>query len=77
MTGDKLADWISFFDSDNPIYVNARHRAVHARLVGLSISQHISKRDMHILDYGCGEAFYAGRIAAASAAIAEGALPGQ
>jgi SAM-dependent methyltransferase len=63
MTGDKLADWISFFDSDNPIYVNARHRAVHARLVGLSISQHINKRGMHILDYGCGEAFYAGRIA--------------
>jgi SAM-dependent methyltransferase len=58
-----LADWISFFDSDNPIYVNAQHRAVHARLVGLSISQHINKRGMHILDYGCGEAFYAGRIA--------------
>lgn len=58
-----MADWISFFDSDNPIYVNARHRAVHARLVGLSISHYITKAGMQILDYGCGEAFYAGRIA--------------
>lgn len=58
-----MADWISFFDSDNPIYVNARHRAVHARLVGLSISQHITRPGMRVLDYGCGEAFYAGRVA--------------
>jgi SAM-dependent methyltransferase len=58
-----LADWISFFDSDNPIYVNARHRAVHARLVALGIGEYIRKRDMRILDYGCGEAYYAGRIA--------------
>ncbi len=58
-----MADWISFFDSDHPIYVNARHRAVHARLVGISIAHHIRKAGMQILDYGCGEAFYAGRIA--------------
>jgi len=58
-----MSDWISFFDSDNPIYVSARHRAVHARLVALSIAQYIKKPGMHILDYGCGEAFYAGRIA--------------
>jgi SAM-dependent methyltransferase len=58
-----MADWISFFDSDHPIYVNARHRAVHARLVALSIGGYIRKPGMHILDYGCGEAYYAGRIA--------------
>src|SRR5947207_15278653 len=59
-----MADWISFFDSDNPIYVNARHRAVHARLVALGSSRYITtKPGMHILDYGCGEAYYAGRIA--------------
>lgn len=63
MTGNTLSDWISFFDSDNPIYVNARHRAVHARLVALSLGQYIVKPGMSILDYGCGEAFYAGRIA--------------
>jgi SAM-dependent methyltransferase len=58
-----MTDWISFFDSDHPIYVNARHRAVHARLVALSIGQYITKPGMSILDYGCGEAFYADRIA--------------
>jgi SAM-dependent methyltransferase len=64
-----MADWISFFDSDNPIYVNARHRAVHARLVALGIGQYIRKPGMTILDYGCGEAFYAGRIAEQSSAL--------
>ena len=63
MTGSKLGDWISFFDSDNPIYVNARHRAVHARLVARSISRYIRRPGMRILDYGCGEAYYAGRMA--------------
>lgn len=63
MTENKLADWISFFDTDHPIYVNARHRAVHARLVAFGIAQYIRKPGMSILDYGCGEAFYAGRIA--------------
>jgi SAM-dependent methyltransferase len=61
-----MADWISFFDSDNPIYVNARHRAVHARLVAFGIGEYIVRPGMSILDYGCGEAFYAGRIAAVS-----------
>jgi len=58
-----LSDWISFFDSDHPIYVNARHRAVHARLVALGIGEYMTRPGMSILDYGCGEAFYAGRIA--------------
>ena len=58
-----MADWISFFDSDHPIYVNARHRAVHARLVALSIGLYIAKPGLQILDYGCGEALHAGLIA--------------
>ena len=58
-----MTDWISFFDSDHPIYANARHRAVHARLVALGIGEYIRNPGMQILDYGCGEAFYAGRIA--------------
>ncbi len=64
-----MADWISFFDSDNPIYVNARHRAVHARLVALGIGHYIGKPGMSVLDYGCGEAFYAERIADQSARL--------
>jgi len=59
-----MADWISFFDSENPIYVNARHRDVHARLVAEGIIKYLPSRKASVLDYGCGEAGYAERIAA-------------
>jgi SAM-dependent methyltransferase len=59
-----MADWISFFDSENPIYVNARHRDVHARLVADGIIKYLPSRNAVLLDYGCGEARYAERIAA-------------
>ena len=58
-----MADWISFFDSENPIYVNARHRDVHARLVADGIIKYLPSRNASVLDYGCGEALYAERIA--------------
>ena len=59
-----MADWISFFDSENPIYVNARHRDVHARLIADGIVKYLPSRNASVLDYGCGEALYAERIAA-------------
>jgi ubiquinone/menaquinone biosynthesis C-methylase UbiE len=57
-----MADWISFFDSDHAIYVNARHRDVHARVTGGGILQYVRTGDA-VLDYGCGEAAYAETIA--------------
>jgi SAM-dependent methyltransferase len=59
-----MADWISYWDSDNPIYVSARHRDVHARLVGEGILRYIGAPGMTVLDYGCAEARYADAIAA-------------
>lgn len=59
-----MPDWISFFDSDHPIYVNARHRQVHAALVAQGIGQYIARPDVRAIDYGCGEAWHAERIAA-------------
>ena len=56
-----MSDWISFFDNDHAIYVNARHRDVHARVTGDGMLQHISRSD-RVLDYGCGEAAYAERL---------------
>lgn len=56
-------DWISFFDSDHPIYVNARHRDVHASLVAEGIGKYIRK-DAVVVDYGSGEALYAEKLAA-------------
>jgi SAM-dependent methyltransferase len=60
-----MADWISFFDTENPIYVNERHRAVHARLVAAGLLKHVPSRDCVMLDYGCGEALYAETLAEA------------
>ena len=56
-----MADWISFFDSDHAIYVNARHKAVHAIITGDGMLDHVGPGD-RVLDYGCGEAAYAERL---------------
>jgi ubiquinone/menaquinone biosynthesis C-methylase UbiE len=58
-----MKTWIEFWDSDNGIYVNARHKAAHAKLVLRHILNHVTSPDMHVLDYGCGEATYAVELA--------------
>lgn len=56
-----MSDWISFFDSDHAIYVNARHKQVHAIITGDGMLEHVNDGD-RVLDYGCGEAAYAERL---------------
>ena len=56
-----MSDWVSFFDSDHSLYVNARHREVHARITGDGMMAHMTRSD-RVLDYGCGEAAYAERL---------------
>lgn len=56
-----MSDWISFFDSDHAIYVNARHKQVHAIITGDGMADYIAATD-RVLDYGCGEAAYAERL---------------
>ncbi len=56
-----MSDWISFFDSDHALYVNARHKQVHAIITGDGMAAHIVPSD-RVLDYGCGEAAYAERL---------------
>ncbi|MCP6768624.1 hypothetical protein NL529_27670, partial [Klebsiella pneumoniae] len=51
-----------------PIYVNARHRAVHARLIARDLGAHIPA-GARVLDYGCGEALYADEIVAHADAL--------
>jgi SAM-dependent methyltransferase len=57
-----MSDWISFFDSDHAIYVNARHKQVHAIITGDGMAEYMTRAD-RVLDYGCGEAAYAERLA--------------
>lgn len=64
-----MADWRSFWDGEHAIYVSARHRAVHYREIAEGILAHVraagaSPRGV-VLDYACGEALEAGRVAAA------------
>lgn len=57
-------DWRSFWDGDHPIYVNARHRLLHDRRLADDIIAQIKSPDLTVLDYACGEATEAGRVAA-------------
>ena len=58
-----MADWISFWNSDHPIYVNARHKDVHYRGIADDVSGYVTP-GATVLDYGCGEALHADRVAA-------------
>ena len=56
--------WRDFWNADTPIYANARHKEVHYRLVANDIVRLLPEADGRVLDYGCGEALSADRIAA-------------
>lgn len=61
-----VKSWVEYWDGDHPIYVNARHKAVHADAVGAAIVALIPNAHARVLDYGCGEALYADQVAARS-----------
>ena len=57
--------WRDFWNADTPIYVNERHKGLHYGLIARDVVGLIPSKDAAVLDYGCGEALSAGRIAAA------------
>jgi hypothetical protein len=59
-----MDDWIDYYDSAHTIYVNARHRDVHFRTIADDIAAYVASPDARVLDYGCGEALKADRVAA-------------
>ena len=64
-----MRSWIDYWNSDHAIYVNARHRALHAEAVGRDIISHIPSAAAVVLDHGCGEALYAETVAARCARL--------
>lgn len=58
-------DWIDYYDSAHMFYVNARHRDVHFRMIADDIISAIPTPDAAVLDFSCGEALEAARVAAA------------
>ena len=56
------SDWIEFWDTKHSIYVNTRHQAAHFRRIAEDIRVYAPERGI-MLDYGCGEALGAERVA--------------
>jgi SAM-dependent methyltransferase len=61
--------WREFWDQDTPIYVSGRHRILHYGLIANEIAALVPSPSAHVLDYGCGEALSADRVAARCARL--------
>ena len=61
----KMDDWIDYYDSTHTIYVSKLHRDVHFRVIANDILAYVPSPDAVVLDYSCGEAFFAAQVAAA------------
>lgn len=57
-------NWRDFWNRDNPIYVNQRHKLLHYRQIARDITALIPSPEAVVLDYGCGEAQSADIVAA-------------
>ena len=60
-----ISDWLVFWDKPQSIYVNARHKDVHYRLIAEELATLVPSQTARALDYGCGEALHADLVAAA------------
>ncbi len=60
-----MDDWIDYYDSTHTIYVSKRHRDVHFELIATDIIGYIPSPEAVVLDYACGEALSASRVAGA------------
>jgi ubiquinone/menaquinone biosynthesis C-methylase UbiE len=60
-----MDDWIDYYDSTHTIYVSKRHRDLHFQVIARDIVGYISSPDAVVLDYACGEALSAARVAEA------------
>ena len=60
-----MDDWIDYYDSTHTIYASKRHRDLHFELIADDIKSYITASDQVVLDYSCGEALSAGKVAEA------------
>ena len=56
--------WRDFWNQDTPIYVSQRHKVLHYARIAGDIARLIPSPQAVVLDYGCGEALSADRVAA-------------
>ena len=60
-----MDDWIDYYDSTHTIYASRLHRDLHFQLIARDIIGYISSPDAVVLDYACGEALFAAKVAEA------------
>jgi SAM-dependent methyltransferase len=60
-----MKSWVDYWDGDHPIYVNARHMALHYRGIARDLAALVPDGEARVLDYGCGEAQAADQLALA------------
>ncbi|WP_322515857.1 methyltransferase domain-containing protein [Rhodopseudomonas palustris] len=58
-----MDDWIDYYDSTHTIYVSKLHRDVHFDEIAKDIVGYIGAPDAVVLDYSCGEALSAPKVA--------------
>ncbi|MBF9234289.1 class I SAM-dependent methyltransferase [Microvirga alba] len=62
-------NWRDYWNQDTPIYAGERHKLLHYRLVANDIIDLVISPGATVLDYGCGEALFADRVAAKCGAL--------
>jgi ubiquinone/menaquinone biosynthesis C-methylase UbiE len=60
-----MDDWIDYYDSTHTIYASRLHRDLHFELIAGDIIGYIPSPDTVVLDYACGEALSAAKVAKA------------
>lgn len=58
-----MDEWIDYYDSTHTIYASKLHRDLHFQLIARDIIGYISSPDAVVLDYACGEALSAAKVA--------------
>jgi len=58
-----MDDWIDYYDSTHTIYASRLHRDLHFQVVARDIIGYIASPDSVVLDYACGEALSAAKVA--------------
>lgn len=62
-------NWREFWDGETPIYVSERHKTLHYGLIATDIIRLLPASGAVVLDFGCGEALSADRVAARCATL--------
>lgn len=60
-----MDEWIDYYDSTHTIYASKLHRDLHFQIIARDIIGYITAPDQVVLDYACGEALSAAKVAEA------------